>query len=362
MTSPAARGRSNIPVVPFPFEPMLARLVRELPRDSGVFYEPKWDGFRCVVWRNDDHVDLRSRNGRPLSRYFPELVAALTTLPADRLVLDGEIVVEVAGRVDFPALLQRLHPAASRVQRLSELTPAVFIAFDLVAAGDDDLRAAPFADRRAALTQLFATARPPLYATPATTDPDEAEGWLYLHGSGIDGVVVKARDLLYTPGVRSMLKVKRQLTADCVVAGFRPHHEEYVVGSLLLGLYEADTLRHAGLAASFTRAERAAITADVAGHITSLGGHPWERGFNVEGPVGRLPGAASRWAHGGELTWIPLRPELVCEVAYDHLEGYRFRHPPRFVRWRHDRDPRSCTYDQFPDARGDVAAVLAQRE
>ncbi|MDQ4064799.1 MAG: ATP-dependent DNA ligase [Actinomycetota bacterium] len=319
---------------------MLARLERELPVGD-YDYEPKWDGFRAVVVRGGDEVELWSRNGRRLARYFPELTGALVTLPDERFVLDAEIVVVAGGAFDFAALLARLHPASSRVERLRRETPAVLIAFDLMSRGDQSLIAQPFAERRRALEQLFEGTRSPLHVTPMTTDAAIAAGWLDA-GGGIDGVVAKRRDLPYTPGKRTMIKVKRERTADCVVAGFRWHYAEQAVGSLLLGLYDGPILRHVGLAASFTSTQRARLLDDIAPYICDIEGHPWAEGFELAGgPVGRLPGVASRWAEGGRLTWVPLRPELVCEVSYEHFHHDRFRHPPRFRRWRDDRDPRS---------------------
>lgn len=349
-------------VVP-PLEPMLARLERELPTGEGLSYEPKWDGFRCLVFRSDRHVELRSRNQRPLARYFPELVEALRTVPPQSFVLDGEIVVTTPQGFDFTALMQRLHPATSRVERLARETPASFIAFDVLAIGGADLRRDRFEHRRRRLETLLGRAEPPVFVTPLTNDREVARVWLdRFSGGGIDGLVVKHRDLRYESGKRAMIKVKREQTADCVVAGFRWHNEEKVVGSLLLGLYGDDgKLHHVGLAASFTSARRRDLMADVAPFVTDLGRHPWENGFEVEtSSVGRLPGAVSRWAIGHELTWVPLRPELVCEVGYDQLQGDRFRHPPKFRRWRPDRDPRSCTYAQFGSDRSqDLTDVLS---
>jgi ATP-dependent DNA ligase len=341
-----------LPVGP-PVAPMLARLARELPVEGRWVYEPKWDGFRCVAFRDGGSIDLRSRHQRPLSRYFPELVAALGALGSPRFVLDGEIVATREGRFDFVALLQRLHPSPSRVERLARETPASFIGFDVLAVGGDDLRPRPFVARRAVLEELLREAKPPLFVTPATTDGAVAARWLDgLDGAGIDGVVAKSEDLPYVAGRRVMTKVKRERSVDCVVGGFRWHHETPTVGSLLLGVYGADgRLHHIGLATSFTASVRRRLLDVVDPLVTSLEGHPWEKGFNVGvGPVGRLPGAASRWAEGRAITWVPVRPELVCEVAYDHLEGDRLRHPARFKRWRPDRDPGSCTYEQFEAA------------
>ncbi|HKF14366.1 MAG TPA: ATP-dependent DNA ligase [Gaiellaceae bacterium] len=329
--------------------PMLARLERELPH-GGYLYEPKWDGFRCLAARDGDEVDLRSRNQRPLARYFPELVAALRGLPTGRILLDGEIVARSHDRPDFTALLARLHPAASRVERLSRETPAELIAFDLLELEDEDLRPRPFRERRALLEQLLAAVDPPLVLTPLTEDPDEAERWLDAPPSaGIDGVVAKHEDLRYEEGARRMVKVKRQRTADCVVAGFRWLVDRALPSSLLLGLYDGGELRHVGIASSFTAAARERLLAELAPHVVPLAGHPWEHGFLLGGsPVGRLPGAAGRWTPGEMVQdWVPLAPELVCEVQFDQLDGHRFRHPARFRRWRPDRDPRSCTLEQL---------------
>ena len=328
---------------------MLARLERELPR-GGYLYEPKWDGFRSLAARDGDDIDLRSRNQRPLARYFPELVAALRGLPTASFVLDGEIMARAEGRPDFTALLGRLHPAASRVERLSRETPAELIAFDLLELADEDLRARPFRERRALLEQLLATAEPPLVVTPLTEDADAAERWLDAPpGAGIDGVVAKHEDLRYEEGARRMIKVKRQRTADCVVAGFRWLVDKALPSSLLLGLYDADDLRHVGVASSFTAAARERLLEELAPHVVPLAGHPWEQGFLLGGsPIGRLPGAAGRWTPGEmEQDWVPVAPELVCEVQFDQLDDHRFRHPARFRRWRPDRDPRSCTLDQL---------------
>lgn len=336
---------------------MLASLVRALPLGETLLYEPKWDGFRCLVFSTDEGIDLRSRHGRPLARYFPEVIPALAALGRD-YVLDGELIVPAGDHLDFTALLQRLHPAESRVDRLSRETPASFVAFDVVAAGGADLTERGFGERRKVLESMLAGARAPLLLTPCTRDAEVAQRWLEeAGGGGIDGVVVKDEALPYVPGKRRMLKVKRDRTADCVVAAFRWHGEERTIGSLLLGLYDSDVLRHCGLAASFSASFRRELTELLVPRVVPLEGHPWEHGFNLSGgPIGRLPGAASRWAYGREITFVPLDPSLVCEAAYDHLEGQRFRHPLKFRRWRPDRDPRSCTYDQFE---ADVSPLIA---
>jgi ATP-dependent DNA ligase len=325
---------------------MLARLARELPQD--LLYEPKWDGFRCLAFCDDGDVDLRSRNDRPLARYFPELVRAFARLPERRLVLDGELVVATPEGFDFTALLSRLHPVPSRVQRLSVETPAWFIAFDLLTCRDDDLRELPFAERRAKLELLFGAVEPPLFLTPLTADARRAREWLELRG-GIDGVVGKDPLLPYRSGERAMVKVKRERTADCVIAGFRLFEHRSLPSSLLLGLYdESGELRHVGLASSFTEAERPRLLEQLSPLAVALEKHPWARGFLLEGsPMGRMKGAAARWTPEMRLDWIPTAPTLVCEVAYDHLDGDRFRHPARFRRFRPDREPRSCTFEQF---------------
>ncbi len=337
---------------------MLARLTRELPSGE-YFYEPKWDGFRCIAFCSGDSVDLRSRSDRHLSRYFPELVDALRPLAAAGAVLDGEIVA--ADEFDFDALMLRLHPARSRVERLALENPAAFVAFDLLALGAEDLCERPFAERRARLAELIGDGTPGLRLTPATEDEDVAHDWLgYFTGGGIDGVIAKARDLPYEPGTRRMLKVKQERTADCVVAGFRSFVAGPAIGSLLLGLYdEAGRLEHVGVVASFKRETRRQVEAELLPRIVPLAGHPWEHGFLLGGGAGgRLAGAASRWSpEDADPNWIPVEPVLVCEVAYDQVDRRRFRHAARFRRWRPDRDPRSCTFTQLDHAAPRVANV-----
>jgi ATP-dependent DNA ligase len=318
---------------------MLAVLSRELPVAPDLHYEPKWDGFRCLAFVDDGGVELHSRNERPLGRYFPEVVAALGAMGP--VVLDGELMA-----ADFPSLMSRLHPAASRVARLATETPASYVVFDLLAVEDEDLLRTPYAERRARLESLALPE--PLRLTPVTSDPAVAAGWLNAGaGSGIDGVMVKPAGLLYEPGRRAMTKVKRTRTVDCVVAGVRVHADGGVA-SLLLGLYDADELRHVGVVAQIAKARRQELREELAPLVTSLTGHPWEHGFGVEGgALGRLKGTAGRWVPGMTQDWLPVRPARVVEVGYDHVEGWRFRHPGRFVRWRPDRDPRSCTVDQL---------------
>jgi ATP-dependent DNA ligase len=329
---------------------MLAKLARELPEGDDLVYEPKWDGFRCIVFRQDDEVELGSRNERPLTRYFPELLGPLRhALPA-RAVVDGEIVIAGTKGLDFDALLQRIHPAASRVEMLARTTPASFVAFDLLAVGDRDLRAAPFSERRSLLEDALGRARAPIHLTPATTDAAVARDWFSrFEGAGLDGVVAKRRDLTYREDERVMMKVKHERTADCVVAGFRWHKSGPIVGSLLLGLYDSSgVLHHLGVTASFTMARRRELVDELAPHrLPSLAGHPWESWARPEPAKGRTPGAPSRWNAKKDLSWEPLAPDLVCEVAYDNLQGDRFRHATTFRRWRPDRRPESCTYDQL---------------
>jgi ATP-dependent DNA ligase len=341
---------------------MLARLARELPAD-GYLYEPKWDGFRCLVFRDRADVDLRSRNQRPLGRYFPELVEALLGLPTESFVLDGEIVVASQSSFDFEALLRRLHPAASRVERLRSETPASLIAFDLLAYGDKDLRGRPFEQRRRLLAELVGGVEPPLFLTPVTAEVQEARRWLSRYqGGGIDGVVAKHRDLEYEPGARAMVKVKQERTADCVVAGFRWFVDRPLPSSLLLGLYdEGGSIQHVGIVSSFSEARRGNLLEELRPYVMDLAGHPWERGFLLGGgSTGKLPGAAGRWSpEEMEPDWTPLRPELVCEVAFDQIDARRFRHPARFRRWRPDLDPPDCTLDQLASPAAPVQELFA---
>jgi len=341
---------------------MLAKLSRTMPPAGGFLYEPKWDGFRSIVFRDGEEVELGSRNERPLTRYFPELLDPLREHLPPRCVVDGEIVIVGDDGLQFEALLQRIHPADSRVQLLARNTPASFVAFDLLALDDRDLRPAPFEERRADLERILASAQPPVHLTPATRDRAVAEDWFVrFEGAGLDGVVAKRLDLPYREDERVMMKVKHERTADCVVGGFRWHKAGGVVGSLLLGLYdEHGTLHHVGVTASFTVARRAELVQELASYrVEALDGHPWQGWAEAEAnaaPQGRKPGAQSRWNAKKDLSWEPLRPELVCEVAYDHLQGDRFRHATTFRRWRPDREPESCTYAQLETA---VPAELA---
>jgi ATP-dependent DNA ligase len=351
----------ELPVMP-PVRPMLAKLSRELPEEKGLVYEPKWDGFRCIVFRDGEEVELGSRNERPLTRYFPELADPIRATLPERCVLDGEVVIATDRGLDFEALLQRIHPAESRIRLLAKETPSSFVAFDLLASGDDDLRERPFAERRARLETTLAGARPPVHLTPATDDPAVAAEWFdRFEGAGLDGVVAKRLDLPYRENERVMLKVKHQRTADCVVAGFRWHKSGGVIGSLLLGLYDAGgSLHHVGVTAAFPMAQRRALVDVLAPYRQdALSGHPWAEWASAAAQAGsqRLPGGQSRWSAGRDMAWEPVRPELVVEVRYDHLQGDRFRHAAQFVRWRPDRTPASCTYSQLEEV---APAELAQ--
>jgi ATP-dependent DNA ligase len=349
----------KLPVMP-PVSPMLAKLSRELPEGDQFVYEPKWDGFRSIVFRDGDEVELGSRNERPLTRYFPELVPALQANLPERCVVDGEIVIPSEHGLDFDALLQRIHPAASRVKLLAEQTPASFVAFDLLAIGDEDLMGQPFAERRRRLEAALAGAEAPVHLTPATADPATARDWFErFEGAGLDGVIAKARDLTYVPDKRLMLKVKHDRTADCAVAGFRWHKDGEGVGSLLLGLYDdAGTLHHVGVATSFSVARRKELVAELEPlRANALDGHPWQSWAEAQSEQQRMPGAKSRWNANKDLSWEPVRVERVAEVGYDNLQGDRFRHATKLVRWRPDRDPSSCTYAQLERP---VPEVLAE--
>ena len=339
--------------IPPPVPPMLAKRVDALPAGEGWIYEPKWDGFRVLVFRDRDELLLQSRDERPLDRYFPELREPLLAALPDRCVLDGELVIAQRGALAFEALQLRLHPAASRVQRLARELPASIVFFDLLCEAERDLRPRPFRERRAALERRLARVAPPLHVTPATADRGVAEDWFRrFEGAGLDGVVAKGAADPYQPGKRVMWKVKHERDCDCVVAGFRWHKggAGREVGSLLLGLYDdAGTLHHVGVAASFPAARRRALVAMLAPHREhALADHPWKDwGGHAAGAGHRMPGAASRWSGGKDLSWEPLRPELVAEVAYDHMQGTRFRHTAHFRRWRPDKPPRACTYEQL---------------
>jgi ATP-dependent DNA ligase len=333
-----------------PIEPMLAKLADELPAGDGFLYEPKWDGFRAIVFRGDDGVFIQSRDLRPLDRYFPELHDLfLDKLPAG-CVIDGEIVIAGPKGLNFDALQMRLHPAASRVAKLAKETPASFVGFDLLAAGGRDLRAEPQRERRERLEQLLAKIPPPIHLTPMTRDRALAVEWLErFEGAGLDGVIAKPIDSTYQPGKRAMIKVKHARTADCVVAGFRWHKSgNDTVGSLLLGLYdEQGRLHHVGVTSSFTMTTRKQLAQELAPlRKDALKDHPW-REWAANSESTRMPGGQSRWSAGKDLSWEPLRVERVCEVKYDHLQGDRFRHAAVFLRWRPDKRPSECRYDQL---------------
>jgi ATP-dependent DNA ligase len=338
----------TLPVVP-PVSPMLAKLAREMPLGGEYLYEPKWDGFRCIVFRDGDVIELGSRNERPLTRYFPELLGPMRAQLPDPCVLDGEIVIAGAGGLDFVALLQRVHPAASRVRLLSETTPASFVAFDMLGIASEDLRGEPFAVRRGMLEKSLSGVSAPIYLTPATRSGEVAMDWFNrFEGAGLDGVVAKREDDLYREGERVMLKVKHERTADCVVGGFRWHKTDGQVGSMLLGLYDdGGRLHHVGVCSSFTAARRKELSGELEPYRSDdHDSHPW--GGWTEATEGtRMPGGQSRWTGKRDLSWELLRPELVCEVSYDHLEGDRFRHATSFRSWRPDRTPESCTYSQL---------------
>lgn len=344
-----------------PVKPMLAKSVKRIP--PGMQYEAKWDGFRAIVHRDGDEVVIGSRNGKPLTRYFPELVTAFRENLPERCVIDGELVIAYEGRLDFDRLSERIHPADSRVRLLAEQTPAALVAFDLLALGDDSLMDTPQAGRRRVLEAALADASAPVHLAPATTDPAEAQEWFERYeGAGLDGVVAKPLDLLYRPDVRVMYKIKHERTADCVVAGYRFHKSGPVVGSLLLGLYDAEgALQHVGVCAAFTMKRRAELVTELEPLLADVSDHPWGAWADAEAHAGaRLPGGPSRWSGKKDMSWVPVRPERVCEVAYDHMEGDRFRHTAQFRRWRPDRAPGSCTYEQLEEVvRYDLASVLS---
>jgi ATP-dependent DNA ligase len=354
----------DLPVMP-PISPMLSKLVPEIPDTGHV--EPKWDGFRTIVFRDGDEVELGSRNERPMTRYFPEVVEAIKANTPERCVLDGEIVVARGDRLDFDALQLRIHPAVSRITLLAEETPASLVTFDVLALGDDDLMDRPFRERRSRLVDALADAKSPVYVTPATGDMGQARRWFEeFEGAGLDGVVAKPLDGTYQQDKRVMFKVKHERTADCVVAGFRWHKSGPVVGSLLLGLYRDDgSLQHVGVTASFPMSRRRELLDEIAPYRLPEGGaaaagHPWGNWADAQAHVDRrMPGNVSRWNAGKDLSFVPLRPELVVEVAYERMEGDRFRHTAQFRRWRPDRDPRSCTYEQLEQpVKYDLGSIL----
>ena len=335
-----------------PIPPMLAKASEALPEAGGVLFEPKWDGFRAIVFRRGDLLCLQSRDLKPLDRYFPELHDALLAHLPDDVVLDGEIVIATERGLDFDALQLRVHPAASRIAKLAAETPSSFVAFDALALGGRDLRGLRFSERRAQLEHALAGAKTPLHLTPATRDREIATQWLQrFEGAGLDGVMAKREDAVYQPGKRAMLKIKHARTAECVVAGFRWHKNgpDTLVGSLLLGLFDdAGSLQHVGVTSSFTMAQRAALVDELAPlREGAWEAHPWRAWAGAEAADQRMPGAKSRWSAGKDLSWEPLRLERVCEVKYDHLQGDRFRHAATFLRWRPDKPPTDCRYDQL---------------
>ncbi|MGK5691764.1 ATP-dependent DNA ligase [Streptomyces sp. URMC 128] len=351
----------DLPVMP-PVLPMLAKSVATIP--SGMQYEAKWDGFRAIVFRDGAEVELGSRTGKPLTRYFPELVTAVRERLPERSVVDGEIVIAREGHLDFDALTERIHPADSRVRMLAERTPASFVAFDLLALGDESLMDAPLTERRELLDRELSGVTAPVHLAPATTDIEVARSWFEQYeGAGLDGVIAKPLTVRYRPDERAMFKVKHERTADVVVAGYRLHKSGPVVGSLLLGLYDdRGTLQHVGVSAAFPMKRRAELVEELEPlRMDDVQGHPWAAWSDEAAhEKARLPGAPSRWSGRKDLSWVPLRPERVAEVAYDHMEnGQRFRHTARFRRWRPDRTPASCTYAQLQEpVRYDLAEIL----
>lgn len=345
----------DLPVMA-PVLPMLAKSVKAIPRTGGLAFEPKWDGFRCLVFKDGDEIELASRNTKPLTRYFPEVVEAMRGCLPHRCVLDGEIFVAQDGRLQFEVLQERIHPAASRVTMLSQQTPASYVAFDCLALGDEDLTGLPYAERRKRLEAALADVKAPIYLTRITHDADEAEQWFErFEGAGLDGVMAKPLAAAYEPNKRTMFKIKHQRTADVVLAGYRLHKtstaDAPLVGSLLLGLYDDDGgLQHIGVSASFTAKRRAELIDELQPLECPIEEHPWGQWFGgaIANPD-RVPGTQSRWSAGKDLSFVALRPDVVLEVSYDHMEGRRFRHTAQFVRWRPDRDPESCGYAQLDE-------------
>lgn len=349
----------QLPVMP-PVKPMLAKSVKGIPDpdafEGGLSYEPKWDGFRCLVFRDGDEVILASRSTKELTRYFPELVEAVKAQVPERCVLDGEIFIAIDDRLEFERLSDRIHPAASRVNLLAKDTPSSFVAFDLLALGDESLMDEPFSTRRRLLKQALSAVEAPIHVTPTTTDPAKAAEWFaQFEGAGLDGVVAKPLGKAYAPNGRTMLKIKHARTADVVVAGYRLHtsstEERPLLGSMLLGLYDDQGgLQHVGVAASFTEARRGELIDELAELHVGLSGHPWSRWRDADAHTDdRLPGATSRWSSGKDLTFVPVAPTRVAEVGYEHMEGTRFRHTAQFKRWRPDREPESCGYGQLEE-------------
>jgi ATP-dependent DNA ligase len=353
----------QLPIMP-PVKPMLAKPVKKIPTGE-MSYEPKWDGFRSIIFRDGDEVEIGSRNERPMTRYFPELVEAVKANLPERCVIDGEIVVvgPTGDRLDFEVLAQRIHPAASRVKMLSETTPAKFVAFDLLALDDVDYTGRSFADRRAALEEALAPAKAPIHLTRTTTDPSVAQEWFQqFEGAGLDGVIAKPLTGEYEPDKRVMFKIKHERTADCVVAGYRVHKSApNRIGSLLLGLYNDEgVLASVGVIGAFPLARREELFEEMQELVTDFDDHPWAWAKQEEGTRTPRNAEGSRWQAGKDLSFVPLRPERVVEVRYDHMEGVRFRHTAQFSRWRPDRDPRSCTYEQLEEpVKFDLADVLS---
>jgi ATP-dependent DNA ligase len=352
----------DLPVNP-PVPPMLAKPVAAIPGGDYVF-EPKWDGFRSIIFRDGDEVEIGSRNERPMTRYFPEMVDAFLALLPPRCVIDGEIIVpdKTGTQLDFEALQQRIHPAESRVRMLSTQTPAHFVAFDLLALGDESLMGRPFSERRAALEELLDSVAPPVHLTPATTDHELAARWFsQFEGAGLDGLIAKTPGSAYQPDKRVMLKIKHDRTADCVVAGYRTHKSsEDAIGSLLLGLHNADgKLASVGVIGAFPMAVRRDLFKELQPLVTTFDDHPWNWAEHEAGERTPRKGMNSRWNADKDLSFTPLRPERVVEVRYDHMEGVRFRHTAQFVRWRPDRTPQSCTYEQLEEPVSyDLGAIL----
>ena len=339
-----------------PLAPMLSAAADRLPDGDGWQFEPKWDGFRTLVFRDGSEILLQSRDEKPMNRYFPELLAPLAASLPQRCVLDGEIVIAGSHGLDFEALLLRIHPAESRVKLLAAQSPASYVAWDLLAIDDDDLRESPLELRRERLEDVLANASPPIHISPATRDREVAEDWFRrFEGAGLDGVMAKRLDAPYRAGERTMIKVKHSRTADCVVAGFRWHKNGpgTMVGSLLLGLYDdAGKLHHVGVTAAFTTVMRKQLVDELAPlRVNAIKNHPWRDWAEAQEEASakgqRMPGASSRWNRGKDLSWVPLRPERVVEVSYDHMQGTRFRHAAHFLRWRPDKEPEDCRYDQL---------------
>lgn len=354
-----------------PVQPMLAKAVQGVPQRGDYSFEPKWDGFRCLAFRDGDEVELTSRNTKSLTRYFPEVVTAIKKQLPERVVLDGELFVAIGNKLEFEVLQERIHPAKSRVDMLAEKTPAGFVAFDLLALGDESYLDRPFHARRAAMTEALVGLTGPCFLTRTTQDPAEAEQWFAdFEGAGLDGVMAKPLAAAYEPNARTMLKIKHERTADVVVAGYREHKtstpENPLLGSLLLGLYADGELQHIGVSASFTAARRAELIEELQPLVCPIEDHPWGRWHEFltrpRDPTqpDRVPGTQSRWSAGKDLGFTPLRPERVLEVKYDHMEGRRFRHTAQFKRWRDDRDPESCGYEQLEEPVSyDLARVLS---